>query len=169
MITNTSVLSADDIQNKWLDPIRNNNLYSLEGVKSGAYALSEGVLQDLYNKNYFSEVRMECYKPYHGRRVHLAFFSTLSVSRLINPVQLLRQNICPGTDFRILSSDTGIIGKACFTQAVYQGRPALYNHAMYVSHRYHVQIYSAIRMECDDYYLYNDRFSPVGVWRYYVR
>ena len=124
-------------------------------------------------KNKFKEVRLYCYKPYHGRTIH----TVVKSQAVINAYTTINTNgqiiyMEKQQDYRLLADDTSRIGKESRITVGYQNVAdyGLYNHGYYIVSKGHFQIYDSDRMECDDNsYVLNEFEKYAGTWQVFIR
>ena len=153
---------------------RRNHIHSISTIRilhyiSGAFALSEQTLSTI--RTTFSEIRMKCSKPYHGRTIDIAINNAQVIDSLfLNSTSAEQQQICQNTDFYLLQADNSHIGQV---SCPFSGLPnfvtaKLYNHGYFTYHTQHFHIYQPDRMDCDDFP--RDHHRPyVGNWQYFIR
>ena len=166
MIGNVSISRNEDAGDRIYYKIKKHDLKTLEQVDSGAYALSMWDINQMKAIYDFKEIRLRCYKQWHKKQVDvvLTYVDELTTDRESSS---FRENIQAG--FRFLpddqfGADLSQIGKS-FRKGY---RTSIYNHPLYVSSEWHVQIWSEKRMECGDSYTFA-KFSSIGNWQYYIR
>ena len=136
------------------------------------YLLSGDALNNLRSIIGFSEVRVYCTKPYHGRINH-AKFSTASTAEeaLFNyaiksssiPVDLCNALQYMPDD----NSVTKVQPCSSLRPSSTSNNQRLYNFIWYVSGKTHITVMSPSRMDCDDY---NDAgYNNFGTWLFHVR
>ena len=93
MVGSAVVAKESEAEGVHYKTIRSDDYTMLQNVTTGKFLLSTNGLNSLYNdRNFnFTEVRMECIKPYHGRRLHLKTNGSEVRQRLHSP---LSQRIC---------------------------------------------------------------------------
>ena len=131
-------------------------------ISSGNKALRNDQMMQLYRFTDFTEIRLFCHKPWHGRTVHV----------ILNIVQAyLFGNIdvdyCGKT--RYLADDTSLIKtRLCSHIKCARKCSNIYDHLFYVGGSYHVHFSSKNRFECDDHSKISG-FQNTGTWFFYVR
>lgn len=134
---------------------------------TGSVALAEITLDTIKNK--FKEVRLYCYKPYHGKTIH----TIIKSQQAINAYTTINTNgniiyMKKHQDYRLLADDTSSIG---IQSGITVGKEnladyGLYNHGYYITSIGHFQIYEPDRMQCDDT-MYLEKYA--GTWQVFIR
>ena len=151
----------------------NGQIASLSEATKGRFTISDDVsiLQTLLKFTRFTELRVRCFKPWHGRTFH----GILKGDSLMNKMFRIKatEGLCGShgkEKVRLLAGDTSIIGaRACENQRTgYLADRSFYNHLFYVDSVSNVAISSNTRFECDDIYYFGG-FKTSGDWQFYVR
>ena len=159
--------------------IRQDDFTTLHQVTTGRYLLSVKGLGALYDKSAFSEIRFDCKKRSHGRRLHL---KTKGSEILMWLLKRRSENPRPPScgSYSRLDGDTSIIGGDCRKWWKW-GHHAwndqeIYNLPMqWIDKR--VNWYCYIGLNYKDYsHLYCDddesnpgQFSDKGEWQFFIR
>ena len=156
--------------------IRQDEYSSVHQVTTGRYLLSVIGIQSLYDKSPFSEIRFDCEKPSHGRRLNIK-----TNGREILMWLLHRRSISPRPrscgSFRRLNGDTSIIGGDCRKWDSIGGQVWNYQeiYKMPISatdeHKHYIGLdYSTWpHLYCDDDETNPGKFSDIGKWEFFVR
>ncbi|XP_066911683.1 uncharacterized protein [Clytia hemisphaerica] len=172
MIANVTVENEEDRFNKFIEKVRNDDLNALKNVTYGGFALSEPTVRTI--RNTFTEIRMKCHKPSHGRTIDVVFNNTQIIdSVLLNSVSNEEKQPCQNTDYYLLPTDNSILGQhSCVvTGTRYDIVTAkLYNHGYFRYSLGHLHIHEPNRMDCDDFPLgSNQPRDFTGNWQYFLR
>ena len=169
--TLVSKFVVDDSSNAdQLDYSYDGELKDLSKSTTENFLLKPSLYNTLISMMKITELRILCYKPWHGRTVDAVF--NLKNQDVLNGVIGAQRsgytNFCSSRKVRFLPDDTSLISEAT-CESVRNGRwGSIYNHFYYVSSHYHVVMFSH-RMDCDDYSLTNDNYDLIGFWGFYVR
>ena len=125
-------------------------------------------------------MRFHCYKPTHGRTLHVKTdFQNEIGKRIVDYVlkkylSIVSCRAHPSTcaDFKTslvrLPGDNSLLPDYANTIG-YDGNRPLYNHAVYASSYYHIILLS-VRFDCDDWDRNKGTHRPKGSWwRFYTR
>ena len=165
-----SNLKIDDSTNvNELDFSYNGELEDISKSTTGNFLLKPSLYKALIHSIGMTELRIFCYKPWHGRTMDAVFNlkDEIVVEGIIG-VTSRDTNFCSPRKVRFLPDDTSLIsGVPCEQQKLTKRATSLYDHFYYVSYLHHLILRSS-RQECDDYEL-NNNFNSKGDWRFYVR
>ena len=143
---------------------------SLSEATGGRFLISQNllVLQTLHEYTDFKELRIRCYKPWHGRTVHAILKGDGIMQKILT--QKSKSGICDPGEIRFLEDDTSklktencnnlIIGYPGYTLP-------LYDHVFASFSELHVVLTSS-RLECDDFDV-ETGYRTSGTWQFYVR
>ena len=138
------------------------------------YLLSGDVLNSLRLKIGFSEIRIYCTKPYHGRINHAKFSNTTTA--LFNYAvdfssSSFPPNLCNALQYM---PDDNSVTKAQPCSSL-SGTPSYTNQRLY-NHIWHVvggssqiAVWTPLRMECDDPGDNVAEYNNFGTWLFHVR
>ena len=139
-----------------LDFSYNGKLEDISKSTTGNFLLKPSLYKTLIHSIGVTEIRIFCYKTWHGRTMDAAF--NLKDEAVLNGVigvpssQIF--NFCSPREVRFLSDDTSLIsGVPCEQQLLSPSSP--YDHFFYVSSKHHVILHPA-RQECDDFQVNNN-------------
>ena len=167
MVGNVTVDNQMSIPPDFYDSIKQEQLQSLVKVKTGAYVLGLSTTKEFRNLiNYhFTEIRIVCTKPWHGRRVDGVLTGQL-VDDLLNRSSY---GAIPSGDYHYLTGDTSWLFNTASTEIRHKVELATpYYFPIYLHDKSHVSIQNADRIECDDI-LTDAGFQKIGTWQYYIR
>lgn len=156
--------------------INSDDISSLHDVSTGKFLLSVAGLADLRLFINFTQFRFYCYKPRHNRTIHIATTNNTSiVVDYLTGKTDVRPPACQS--YVKLPDDTSRVAIDCMrweTQK-WSGHHVtlnrrLYDHLIYVTNRYHVNLYT-YRLECDDNVYETDPTisESKGEWLFFVR
>ena len=163
MVGNIS-LTSNNPTNEYQNNVatKRGEIAELNTVSTGKYLLKRSSFEELRTHTQYTEIRLKCHKPSHGRTVDLAITLDTLVYNFIRG-QGSVFNYC-GRTFKKLDDDTSnMLRNPCsslYSSTTYG--TGIETAIIYVSSRYHILL-SGSRIECDDYVT-----SP-GLWAYYVR
>ena len=120
----------------------------------------------------FTEYRVYCHKPYHGRTNHAKFSNSnansLPLFNYATTRSLAPSNLCNAL---VYMPDDNSLAKtlACTSLKPGTGGPdkRLYYFIWYISGKTHVTAWSNSQMDCDDYN--ESGYNNYGTWRFYVK
>ena len=135
----------------------------LHKAAEGKFILESQNFAVLRDYTQYSEIRLFCYKPSHGRTVHIAI--TLD-DQIYNFIQGVASdfNYCRKS-YRKLEDDNSLLSNTACNEIISNGMQiwaGIEGAIMYKAGQYHILLKNS-RMECDD-----SRNLP-GQWTYYVR
>ena len=113
----------------------------------------------------FTEIRLVCTKPWHGRQIDIVLMEPLVDELMI--ASAAQRILVRGTDYRPLQGDNSNM-MSTSQDIIKVDRGYLYKYPIYVHDTFHVSIFDDNRMECDDYFG-DPGFSSVGNWQYFIR
>jgi len=142
-------------------------------LRNGNFFLSQLYFKTLNDMNDFqiNEFRFYCYKPSHGRTIHIASTSSVDSKEW---VQYLVGNIdgmscgenCVSV-IRTLAADNSLLAKGVLSYGKsYDSNQRVYDHTVWEPFRYHIIMIALPhkrRFNCDD------TTSTAGVWQVYIR
>ena len=167
MIGNVTIDNLMTIPDEFYNSIKQPKLQSLVNVKTGAYVLtylSTGLIRTNYH---FTEMRIVCTKPWHGRRVDVVLTGQI-VDDLLDQQSNLQRALLPG-EYRPLPRDTSLLFNTSPNEILRKKSSAhLYYFPIFVFAKAHVSIRYANRIECDDYHS-DTGFQTAGNWQFYIR
>ena len=155
--------------------IQSNDYTQLNKVTTGKYLLSTKGLNSLYDENPFTEVRFDCKKPYHKRRLHL---KTNTTDVLLWLLQRRSEDPKPPScnTFTTLEGDNSYLGGDC--QRWYRGKWGEHEvyHLPIWGFTFHPPLAYDLSLNytkfnallCDDGKGHQN-FRNIGYWSYYVR
>lgn len=133
-------------------------------TQNGRFLLGYRLLSQIHSYTGFNEVRVWCYKPWHGRVFH-AILSGSLVNHVLGKTGSTYDHC---KDARFLSDDTSQLGQTkCSDLKTGFGPPHIYHHLLF-KYPNHVQIVAADRFECDDY-INAEGYQNTGQWLFYLR
>ncbi|XP_066918516.1 uncharacterized protein [Clytia hemisphaerica] len=153
-------------------------LNQLNNIQSGRFLLASDELKKLFTNGGYTELRVKCFKPYHGRTLHAAITGTKSLTYLRGKGVVRGDGgHCQGShcglcgEVRFLADDTSIMGQRNCSQLGMgmEITTSLYDHAFFVWGERHWSFLNKhedgfVRFECDDF---SADFN--GEWMVYVR
>eukprot|EP00111_Clytia_hemisphaerica_P019709 TCONS_00058171-protein len=131
----------------------------LQNVQSGQFLLETTALSTLQQYIGFTEFRIKCFKPGHGRTLSVVLSGIQIMSYLLDPLNTVYTGHCGAS--RFLPDDSSVIGATnCqHTKTGYVGHTEIYSLPFYIA--YHdVWLY---HFRCDDY------SGTLGTWEFYLR
>ena len=138
----------------------------LKNVRSSLFMLDPNDLAALFKDGGFREFRLKCYKPWHGRTLHLVLPEKVAYEYIVNKVSTARA--C-NTNLRYLDDDTSAIkGHACQNIRVGWNGRNYHDHTFWVSGHQHAMVRNNERFECDDFVNY-EGYDTIGYWQFYIR
>lgn len=163
MVGNIS-LTSNDPTNEYQNNVatKQGEIAELNTVSTGKYLLKRSSFEELRTRTKYTEIRLKCHKPSHGRTVDLAItLDTLIYDFIRGQGSIF--NYC-GITFKKLDDDTSnMLKNPCYL--LYSSTTfdaGIETAIIYVSPFYHILL-SSSRIECDD------SVSSPGLWAYYVR
>ena len=159
--------------------IRQDDFTTLHQVTTGRYLLSVKGLGALYDKSAFSEIRFDCKKRSHGRRLHLKTKGSEILMWLLKRRRAFPPPPSCGSYTR-LDGDTSMIGRDCRKWLAnahqtwnFQEIYSLPMRAVDKSRNYHYIIGLNYKLYyhlyCDDYQWNSGKFSHRGEWQFFIR
>ena len=155
------------------DRIRSDDYTLLKRVITGKYVLSMNGINRLYDAAPFHEIRFDCRKKHHKRRVNLRTMGEHAVRWLLKRRSYSDRPGSCGT-FTPLENDTSIIGHNCkYWYSKSWSSQHLYGDTIRAAdetNNYFVSLYydGYSQLYCDDHRDDAD-FDNVGSWFYYIR
>ena len=137
-----------------------SNISQLYNVQSGNFYLSREAMHQLYRGGNYNELRMSCYKPYHGRTLDAVVYGAEYIDLLFD--RLTKTGMCGTVQF--LPGDTSFTQSHCSCGDLKFGGM----HYLYCSGLYHIVIGESNRFLCDDQYD-DDNFNSNGYWLLYLQ
>ena len=147
------------------------NLSTLHKAASQNFLLDGNKFFDLESLIGFTEYRIFCTKPYHGRTHHAKFSNTNSVSMFnytIGESHYRPSDLCNGLQY--MSDDTS----KTRTLPCQSLRPSwrnlnrrLYDFPWYVLSKTGITVWNNFRMDCDDDFVRG--YKDYGTWLFYVK
>ena len=155
--------------------IRSDDYTELSKVSGGRFLLARGALNKFYHAKLFTEIRFDCRKPYHGRRVNIKTVGDDVIQWLLWRRSFKPQPRACNT-WSKLESDNSFIGGDCrrWANGVWRGRPMfyfpVYAHDDESGLGYWITLdYNAKKaLFCDDS-TQHSHFNNVGSWSFYIR
>ena len=142
---------------------------SLAEATGGRFLLNSALIGKLAQYTGFKELRVRCFKPWHGRTVDLVMRGDFLMKMLTQSTP--KNGLCGENEVRFLPDDTSALstGNCAHLRSGYNtAHVGVYNHLLWVYYGPHLHLYLSTRMECDD--RDNDSgFKINGSWTYYVR
>ena len=141
----------------------------LAEATGGRFLLNNALVGTLANYIGFKELRIRCFKPWHGRTVSAILKGEYLMKMLTQSTP--KHGLCGDNEVRFLPDDTSIISSQDCAN-VWSGydtnHVGLYDHLLLVYGTRHIHLHSKTRFECDDH-VYNSDFTLNGSWTYFVR
>ncbi|XP_057308930.1 uncharacterized protein LOC130647183 [Hydractinia symbiolongicarpus] len=144
--------------------------------KTNQFLLTPSGFKELRDIITFTQFRVYCHKPSHGRTIHIVTVNNSSGHNVLDYLSGLndtRPASC-GSYVRV-NDDTSILASTCenWESGLWSndGRnPAslLYDHLFFTLFGGHINLIPSGRLECDDFYKDNG-FSTTGQWQFFVR
>ena len=148
----------------------NGQITSLSEATKGRFLISEdvSVLQTLLKFAGFTELRVRCFKPWHGRTFHGIFKGESLMKKMFQLEST--SGLCSSNgnkEIRMMADDNSLFREStCENLHIgYGTNPPFYRFMLFVFATAHVSLYN---MECDDW-TNNDGFTTSGDWQFYVR
>ena len=164
MVGNISLTSNDPVtEYKNKVATKRGEITNLRTVSTGRYLLKRESFQQLRTFTEYTEIRLTCHKPSHGRTVDLSITLANHVYNFIRG-QPSRFNYC-GTSFKKLEDDTSMLLSSTTCSGFISSQTfggGIETAIFFVPARYHILLTSS-RIECDD------MMTSPGRWAYYVR
>ena len=137
----------------------------LQNIQDGKFMLDEQVVKRLFTDYGYTEVRLKCFKQWHGRTLHVI----LSGEKM---VKYMKKEGLPGTgackDINFLEDDTSLMGQSdCSSLEIGLSGDPYHYHLIWKAQAYHVMLTSS-RFECDDDAT-NAGYTHAGSWLFFVR
>ena len=150
----------------------NGQLSSLSEAPGGRFLLNSTLLGTLSEYTGFKELRIRCFKPWHGRTVHVVMKGDYVLKALTQST--VTHGLCGDGQLRFLSDDNSVLSLAdcqSINCGWVQSAVGIYDHLLYFENgdlMSFVHVNNADRMECDDR-IFNSGFEQAGSWTFYVR
>ena len=108
MIGNITINKPEDVSKRYFPMVKSDSLKSLQNVPTGAFVLSREVVDKLNKIIQIKEIRIKCYKQYHGRKMHIKFISERAIKNLImqKPSKMIKLKLAE--DFVFLGDDNSL-------------------------------------------------------------
>ena len=151
----------------------NGQISSLSEATKGRFFISDEfeTLRTLFEYTGFNELRIRCFKPWHGRTVHSIMKGDWVVSRMLEGNHYYGMCASDGKEVRFLHDDTSLM-KTSDCTSIRTGWSSslnrLYQNSLWVYGKYHVLFQNEDRFECDDKFN-NEGSQFPGNWQFYVR
>ena len=142
---------------------------SLAEATGGRFLLSSALIGTLAQYTGFKELRVRCFKPWHGRIVDLVMSGDFLMKMLTQSTP--KFGLCGDKEIRFLPDDTSNIRtRNCeeLNSGYSPNHVGVYNHLVFKSAGEHIHLFHSTRMECDDKDT-DAGFKINGSWTYYVR
>ena len=145
----------------------NGQISSLSEAPGGRFLLSSALLGRLSEYTGFKEVRVRCFKPWHGRTAHFVMKGEYLMKALFQSAHI--GGICGHDAIRFLPDDNSVAGSLQCTllKSGYGGSLNIYSNLLWATD---TMVFHLVqnRFECDDYILQSG-FQQAGTWQYYIR
>ena len=143
---------------------------SLSEATGGRFLISQNllVLQTLHEYTDFKELRIRCYKPWHGRTVHAILKGDGIMQKILK--RKSKSGICNPGEIRFLEDDTSKMKtETCNNLLIgFVGHTLpLYDHVLASLSHLHVVLTSS-RLDCNDIDSELGH-TKQGTWQFYVR
>ena len=135
----------------------------LHKAAEGKFILESQSFAVLRDYTQYSEIRLFCYKPSHGRTVDIAITLDDQIYNFIQGVASTF-NYC-GKSYRKLEDDNSLLSNTPCNEIISHWEhlwAGIEGAIMFKGNQYHILIKNS-RMECDDF------MTSPGQWTYYVR
>ena len=145
---------------------------SLSKTPGGRFVLSSALIGTLSAYTGFKELRVRCFKPWHGRTAHFIMKGDYLMKALMQSTTT-NTGLCGDGEMRFLSDDNSVTrssGCSRFGCGLNQEEVGLYDHLIWdhEAHKFAYQLRSD-RFECDDNINTQAGSTQAGNWQYYVR
>ena len=134
MTGNISFTQDSEASNKYRGVVTSFDVSRIGEVTGGSFILAQQSFINLHTALQFTEIRMRCFKPYHGRTIDVVI-----PYNFILPILVTGAKSYIDDTSRFLPDDTSKIKPARQLIQVY----GLYNHAIYVERLYHCLLYTS--------------------------
>ena len=142
---------------------------SLAEATGGRFLLNSALIGTLAEYTGFKELRVRCFKPWHGRTVDIVMKGDFLMKML---TQFTPKNgLCGDNEISFLPDDTSNLSSgncAHLRSGFSMEHVGVYDHLLFKIHEQHLHLFGSRRMECDDQYI-DAGFNINGSWTYYVR
>lgn len=171
------ITNAHNINSYRGSSVMSANLSDLHKAATQNHLLDGNKFSDLKSRIGFTEYRVYCTKPYHGRINHAKFSNTNPISaQLFNyATDAVKFSSVPSVLCNVLvymsndNSRTRLLYPCTLLKSSSSNpKNRLYHYIWFVNANTHITVWSNSRMDCDDYQ--NDPgYNNYGTWLFYVR
>jgi len=146
----------------------NGRLSDISKASEGRFLLDTIQYGTLAEHTGFKELRVRCFKPWHGRSGHFVMKGD-SLRKMLFQSSVIA-GLCGNNMFRFLADDTSVAKSTdCSQLRSKQIQPSsVYNHLLWVADTAVYQLDPRPRFECDDW-IVQSGFTQIGSWQFYVR
>ena len=175
MVGNAVVNKKSEAKEVEYTRIEHEDYKRLQEVTTGRFLLSTNGLNSLFETGIFTEIRFDCYKPYHRRRLHLKTKGSFVLEWLLRRRTKTPVPASCGT-FSTLEGDNSYIGGDCrrwrdrkwWNHDIYS-LPMIADDDRTGNHYWLSLNYNTYQaLWCDDY-TRNPMFNNIGNWSIYIR
>ena len=150
----------------------NGQISSLSEATKGRFLISDEfeILRTLFEYTGFKELRIRCFKPWHGRTIHSIMKGDWVVKRMSEGEHSYGLCASNGKEVRFLHDDTSLM-KTFDCASFRTGSPnmnKLYANTFWINAETHVMLVSQNRFDCDDH-PHEEGYQLTGNWQFHVR
>ncbi|XP_066929606.1 uncharacterized protein [Clytia hemisphaerica] len=166
-ITNIKFDDANKIDSIYTNHIAQPSpITDLQNAPNSQFMLDPLALQRLFNDEGYSELRIKCYKPWHGRTLDVVLYGE-KIHKYVNS-EAWTVGGCDAVRF-LPGDNSSMFLSPCADYRIGSGEYLFYQFPFWVFADNHVTISKPLaRYECDDYKNWNG-YSPIGNWQFYIR
>ena len=142
----------------------------LQNISNGHFMLSTPEVKQLFLTGGYTEVRVKCHKPSHGRTLHII----LKGEKVLKWMRRERKSESPcDGEIEYLTDDQSVMAmQPCANIRIGAGiKSTYYNHLLWVPGKTHILFINSTaktRVECDDFHNQGTYQVP-GYWYFYIR
>ena len=149
------------------------SLHQIQPSQNGQFLLNHDDVQTLFKNHGYSELRVKCFKPWHGRTLDAVLYGSKTY-QFINRDQSETEGMCGNV--RFLENDNSVIStEPCDKQIIgidwEEQHPGIlyYDHTLWARDIGHVILHKVYgRFECDDWNMQTN-YQATGNWQFFIR
>ena len=145
----------------------NGRISDVSKARQGRFLLHSSQYRTLADHTGFNELRVRCFKPWHGRTGHFIIKGDYMTRIVLQSTKVI--GMCEDNGVRFLEDDISIIKTRHCSQwrSKYHPNTPLYDHLFWVGGS-PVYLLRHARFECDDWGA-QQGFTQTGSWQFFVR
>uniref|UniRef100_A0A7M5V0Y4 Uncharacterized protein n=2 Tax=Clytia hemisphaerica TaxID=252671 RepID=A0A7M5V0Y4_9CNID len=162
-VGNVRLTSANQVAGMLTSINTGYQISKLNQIQNGKFMLSNSDIGTLFKNGGYTEVRVKCFKPYHGRTLHVKFSGNVVYKWLVNRERTL--GVCGSAQF--FGNDNSKTSKHDCNDIYIGWTRHTSSMDFLVVGKYHIH-FKDDRFECDDHHVDNN-YNNLGNWLFYVR